>query len=181
MDPKLLRLVPLLVMLLLALMLAFGLFNHPTLRQEERMVGLNITPFSLPEVSGSGRFSPDLWRGKVAVLNVFASWCAPCAAEAPALMHLAQSGKVPVFGIAWKDKPEDAARYLQTKGNPYQAVGLDVHGETTLPLALTGVPETFIIDKTGHVYFQFNAPISDDTVDKVILPLVAKLDSGNVR
>ncbi|OYV48010.1 MAG: hypothetical protein B7X10_03725, partial [Burkholderiales bacterium 21-58-4] len=121
------------------------------------MVGLRIAPFTLPGLGG-GHFSPQLWKGKVALLNVFASWCVPCASEQPALVRLAQTGKILIYGLAWKDQPQKVAEYLRKNGNPYRSVGLDAYGQTTIPLALTGVPETFVIDKTGRVYYQYDMP-----------------------
>ena len=180
MDPKWVRIAPLLFMLLLAIVLALGLFNHHSARQEKRMVGQIVPSINLPAIAGAPYFTPQLWQGRVAILNVFATWCVPCISENPELIKLARAG-VPIYGIAWKDKPQHVKSYLQVRGNPYQAVALDEQGQTTVPLGLTGVPQTYIIDKTGHVVYEYNMPLSDEEVNLMLLPLIKKLETGNAQ
>lgn len=176
MQNKTLRLMPLLLLLIFSALLAAGLF-HSRSKQNDALVGKSFSPFTLDRLDTTEAFSVPLWQGNVAVINVFATWCEPCQVEHPALMNLAASGKVNLFGIAWKDKKEKVAAWLEKRGNPYHAVGLDPLGHSTVPLALTGVPETFVLDKQGIVRFHISDALTDDMINTQILPLVEKLNA----
>lgn len=181
MDPKLIRLLPLLILLAFTSMMAFGLFNDPDEDLSYSLVGRKITDFDIPILGEEGtKLSPKTFSGQVAILHVFASWCPSCAAENQLIMRIAQTGKVAIYGLAWKNKPEDIIPWLNQHGNPYQKIGVDLYGRTTIPLSITGTPETFVIDKAGSVYLHFKQPLTDDVIDRLILPLVDKLNSGNV-
>src|SRR5258706_6642345 len=133
-------------MLLLASALAFGIFKGGP--EVDSRIGEPIPDFNISAISTKPMlFAPDIWRHKVAVVNFFASWCESCQLEHPVLMKLAGTGKVAIYGVAWKDKAAPVVKWLTDKGNPYQMIGLDEFGYTTIPLALTGVPETFLVDK----------------------------------
>lgn len=183
--PQLIRLIPLAVLLLLALGLGTGLF---TSEEDEphgvKLVGYQAADFSVPTLpmanAPAGTMTQRSWEGQVAVLNVFASWCEPCAAEHASLMKLAQTGKVAIYGLAWKDTPEKITAWINARGNPYQMIGIDQMGEATVPLSLTGVPETYLFKKDGTVFYHHKSPIDDETVEKVILPLVEKLNAGEL-
>ena len=108
--------------------------------------------------------------GKLAMVNVFASWCAPCALEHPQLMEL--SKRLPIHGIAWKNKKADVEKWLGAHGNPYRDLRIDEKGETTIPLALTGVPESFIVDENGIVIYHTRAPLTPDLIASDIEPLL---------
>ncbi len=178
------RLIPLGILFLLALVLASGLLNSEQPKKTVSLVGYHAAPFSVPTLpvagQAAGKMSPDTWRGEIAVLNVFASWCEPCASEHPVMMRLAQASKVPVYGLAWKDTPEKVSAWLSARGNPYQVIGIDSGGRSTIPLALTGVPETLLFDEEGSVVYHHKSAIDDETVDKVLLPLVEKLRAGEL-
>lgn len=105
-----------------------------------------------------------LSEGKVSLVNFWASWCVPCRAEHPLLMMLASQAKqggYRVLGVAYRDKPKNAARFLQLLGNPFAFVGLDKTGYSALGWGLTGVPETFVLDKSGQVVFHHRGPLTD--------------------
>ncbi len=159
-------------MLLLALFLAFGLFGSGDEIKKSRLIGYNVSDFSIPTLDNKSVITPDLWKGKVVVVNIFASWCEPCTIEHPALMRLSQSQKVEIIGIAWKDKPEKVAAWLKERGVPFHHIGVDTDGKITFGFGLTGVPETFIIDKKGKIAFNHKAPIDEEMVDDVILPMI---------
>lgn len=177
MDPKFLRMAPFAALLLLSLALALGLCSHDnTQEQDARMVGTQIVGFDVPTLMDPRlRLSPGSWRGRVAVLNIFASWCESCVVEHEALMRLAKTGKVAIYGLAWKDKAVNVSPWLTAHGNPYQLIGIDEYGSATIPLALTGVPETFVIDKNNVIRYHKGSPLTDDDVN-TILALVEKLD-----
>jgi len=131
--------------------------------------------FTLPPIDGrrDGFASSEL-AGKVALVNVFASWCAPCRAEHPILMRLARDG-VAIYGINHKDRPEDALRFLAELGNPYRAVGADRDGRVSLEWGVYGYPETFVIDRQGRIRYRHVGPIMPEHLEQTILPLMRKL------
>ena len=108
----------------------------------------------------------------VKVVNFWASWCAPCRAEHPRLMELSAQG-VPVYGVNYKDKPEDALGLLAELGNPFAAMGADATGRMGLDWGLYGVPETFVIDGSGTVVLRFAGPITTQEMERTILPAIA--------
>lgn len=176
-----LRMVPLLVMLLLSSALALGLFNKNTDNLvDDKRIGQSFPDFELPALGGAGEtFSPKIFAGRVSVVNIFASWCEPCSKEHDILLKLAQ--KVNIYGVAWKDTPEKALKYLHDRGNPFQKIGVDQAGMTTIPMGLTGVPETFVLDKNGAIAFHYRSVLTQELVDKVIIPLVNKLNQEKLN
>ena len=172
------RLIPLALLLLFCMLMALGLFNRNDALQESRMLGEKPGTFDLAVIGQPmTHFSPKQWQGRIIVLNVFASWCEPCNIEHPVIMKLAKSGKAVVLGIAWKDKEENIRRWINAHGNPYQQIGLDPDGHTTVSLGLSGVPETLVIDQNGIIIYNKKAPLSEEDVDKVLLPLLSKLQA----
>lgn len=108
--------------------------------------------------------------GQVAVVNFFASWCAPCRAEAPALEALSQ--QLPVIGIAYKDKPEDTDAFLRQYGNPFSQIAVDFDGQAALRWGLYGVPETYILNKQGKIILRHAGPIDKGVMDRLIVPAI---------
>ncbi len=178
-SPQMMRALPLLLLLFVAFILATGLFNPDEEVRKSRVIGNTIRNLDLPLLGENGRFTPALWKNKVVILNFFASWCETCEAEHPTLLQLTQSGKVEMLGIAWKDKPEETVAWLQEHGSPYHHIGSDEDGDTTLSFGLSGVPETFIIAPDGKIAYNYKAPINDELVNTVILPLVEHLQKNN--
>ena len=131
--------------------------------------------FDLPALAGGGSVSLASLRGQVVVLNFFASWCVPCRIEHPVLMRLANQDKVALTGIAYKDAPEAAKKLLDDGGDPYRSVGLDRSGRTGIDFGVYGVPETYVIDKTGRIRRKFVGPLSPDAVESELLPLLRRL------
>ncbi|MBX3511269.1 MAG: DsbE family thiol:disulfide interchange protein [Hyphomonadaceae bacterium] len=116
-----------------------------------------------PEVTNAAR------EGRPYVINLFASWCAPCRAEHPLLMALQAEG-VEIVGVAYKDRPENAARFLQGLGNPFADVGLDPEGRVGLELGLQGVPETFVVGADGRIVAAYRGPLTQDAIEREIRP-----------
>jgi cytochrome c biogenesis protein CcmG/thiol:disulfide interchange protein DsbE len=143
------------------------------------LIGKPIPTFSLPPVEGRalGLAADDL-NGEVALVNVFASWCVACREEHPVLMRLGAQGTVPLHGLDYKDKPEDAARWLGAMGDPYRRTGADIDGKVAIEWGIYGVPETFVIDPQGRIAFKQVGPITPDILEHTILPLVAALRRG---
>ena len=136
---------------------------------ESRMIGKDLPYFALrPAVVGKpGLAAADFQRGTPRLLNIFASWCLPCAAEAPQLRQLAAQG-VTIDGIAIRDRPEDVAEFLARYGNPYHAIGADDLSEVQLAIGSSGVPETFVIDGKGKIAYQHIGDIQAEDVPKLL-------------
>jgi len=130
--------------------------------------------FVLAGLDGQG-LSREALAGQVTVVNFFASWCLPCRGEHPLLMRLAEQEHVPVYGIAYKDKPENTARFIAQLGDPYRSIGLDETGRTGIDFGITGVPETFVIDKTGRIRRHYNLPLTPEQLRDELLPLLREL------
>lgn len=131
--------------------------------------------FDIPALAGGGRLTLADLKGQPTVVNVFASWCAPCRIEHPLLMRLARQDAVRLFGIAYKDKPEDSARFLAELGDPYRVVGVDRDGRTGLDFGVYGVPETYVLDRAGHIRRRYVGPLSAVTIERDLLPLLRQL------
>jgi cytochrome c biogenesis protein CcmG, thiol:disulfide interchange protein DsbE len=126
--------------------------------------------FALTRLGGGDLVTSDAFAGRVHVVNFFASWCTPCRAEHPQLMALRERGIV-VLGIAYKDEPENSARFLNELGDPFEAVALDPDGRFALEMGVAGaVPETFVIDARGRIRAVHRGPLTADVVAQQILP-----------
>ena len=138
------------------------------------MLGKPAPTTPLPDLlnDGAAVSVADL-RGVPFLVNVFASWCAPCRAEAPALALLAED--IRIMGIAYKDKPEDSRRFLTQYGNPFVAVGVDRDGAAGMGWGVYGVPETFLVDADGTIVLRHAGPIDRRVLDEVIRPAIRDL------
>ena len=136
---------------------------------ESRMVGQALPYFALRPATENrpGLASETFADGQPRLLNIFASWCLPCAAEAPQLARLAAAG-VPIAGVAIRDRREDVNRFLAQYGNPYTAIGADDLSEVQLAIGSSGVPETFVIDGKGRIAYQHIGDIRADDVPKIL-------------
>ena len=143
------------------------------------LIGKPVPDFSLAPVKGCalGLATGDL-KGEVSLVNVFASWCVACREEHPVLMRLSATHAVPVHGLNYKDKPDDAARWLDEMGDPYTRTGADLDGRVAIDWGVYGVPETFVIDTQGGIAFKQVGPITPQILETTILPLVARLRAG---
>jgi cytochrome c biogenesis protein CcmG/thiol:disulfide interchange protein DsbE len=160
----------------LAIALGFGLNNDPATLPSV-LIGKPAPAFALGPVrpNDTGFASADI-AGKVALINVFGSWCSACRLEHPMLMDLASKG-VAINGIDWKDSPADGAAWLQQFGDPYARVGNDQSGRLALDLGVSGAPETFIVDKRGRIRYKLIGPITDEVWAGEMAPLVARLEA----
>jgi cytochrome c biogenesis protein CcmG/thiol:disulfide interchange protein DsbE len=122
-------------------------------------------------------FTPDEMKGKVWMLNVWASWCASCRIEHPLLVDMARKRIVPIVGLNYKDQREDAKAWLNKFGNPYELSAWDIDGRVGLDFGVYGAPETFLIDKQGVIRHKQIGPITPEDLEKTILPLIRKLNA----
>lgn len=160
---------PLLLFAALAVMFAGRLSQPDDGLITSKMVGKPLPEFSLPQAASDRPplSSAEFAKGKPRFLNIFASWCVPCAAEAPQLEALAKAG-VPIDGIAIRDAREDVDAFLKRWGNPYNHIGLDARSQVQIALGSSGVPETFLIDGQGRILHQHIGDIRADDVPGLI-------------
>jgi len=111
---------------------------------------------------------PAIFKGKVSVVNVWASWCVPCHDEAPLLTGLAKDQRLQLVGINYKDAPDNARRFLGRYGNPFGAVGVDANGRAAIEWGVYGVPETFVVGREGTIVYKLVGPITPDNIDSVL-------------
>ncbi len=139
------------------------------------LIGKRPPVFSLPGIHGQPGFANTdlLAPPKPMLVNWFASWCLPCQEEAAMLDQLAKRG-IPIWGIAYEDKPADLAAYLKANGNPYQCLASDESGLTAINWGVYGVPETYFIDKTGIVRWRYAGALTKEVVARDLNPLLAK-------
>lgn len=164
-----------LVFLALVVVLGIGLTLDPR-NIPSPLIGKPVPEFSLPPVKGRtlGLASADL-KGEVSLVNVFASWCVACRQEHPLFMQLKANGAVAIHGINYKDKPEDAAQWLDELGDPYTRTGADLDGKVSIDWGVYGVPETFVIDRDGRIAYKQIGPITPQVLRDTILPLIHRL------
>ena len=169
--------IPLAIFLVLAVFLGIGLTRDPR-KLPSTFIDKPAPAFRVPQVHAADKtFSPEDMKGQVWMLNVYASWCVACRVEHPLLVEIAKSNAVPLVGLDYKDKREDALKLLEQQGNPYLVSAFDADGRVGIDFGVYGVPETFIIDKKGVIRHKQIGPITPEALQKEILPLVAKLKS----
>lgn len=180
-SSRLTYLAPVAVFVVVAGFFAYGLTLDPS-KIPSVLIGKPVPEFTLSPVEGRtlGLSASDL-KGEVSLVNVFASWCAECRSEHPILMRLREGNTVPIHGLNYKDKPEDAREWLDSLGDPYTRTGADLNGRVAIEFGVYGVPETFVIDKAGRIAHKHIGAISADALEKEILPLVETLRRESQR
>lgn len=134
-----------------------------------------VPSFALPGITagGPGLRSEEL-SGRPVLVNVFASWCAPCRQEISLLVRLAAEG-VPIYGIAYKDEPEATRRFLDQLGDPYRGIGADRDGRLAIEFGVYGVPETYVVDGEGRIRHRHVGEVTEDVARRTLLPLLEEL------
>ena len=169
------RVIPLIVFALLVVFFWRGLSldpHHLPLAQLDKP----LPQFQLPTLSGDQTtLTQTALHGQVALLNVWASWCAACTDEQIFLMQLAREGVV-IYGLNYKDNPQEAKQWLAEWGNPYKVVGEDVEGKVAIDLGVYGAPETFLVDKTGVIRYRHAGVLDAVVWQKEFLPRIKALE-----
>lgn len=175
MARKLIFLLPVALFTVLLVAFAVGLRHDPHL-VPSALINRPAPDFALPGLSESanGLTRKEL-EGRVTLVNFFASWCAPCREEHTELMALSRLPRVTLDGIAYKDKPEESRRFLDRLGNPFSHIGVDRNGMTAIDFGVYGVPETYVVDGTGHIRLRHVGPLTAEDVRSEILPLIQQL------
>jgi cytochrome c biogenesis protein CcmG/thiol:disulfide interchange protein DsbE len=170
-------LVPLAIFFILALFLFRGLSLDPK-RVPSPLVGKPMPEFSLPRLQDpAATLSDSDLKGKVSVLNIWATWCVSCRAEHEVLLQLANTGSVDIYGLNYKDERAKAQQWLRQLGDPYVANAFDADGRTGIDWGVYGAPETFIMDKQGMIRHKHIGPLTVDALNSTILPLIAELQA----
>jgi cytochrome c biogenesis protein CcmG/thiol:disulfide interchange protein DsbE len=138
------------------------------------LIGKPAPDVPLPLLQNSrAELALDAYRGQPLLVNFFASWCAPCRAEAPALEHL--SNQISAIGIAYKDRPQDTLQFLEQYGNPFVAIGRDDDGRAGMAWGVYGVPETYLIDPSGQIKWRHAGPLTRDVITTQLLAKLAEM------
>jgi len=166
---------PLIVFLALAALFWLRLGDGDPSRIPSALIGHPAPQTSLPPLQGllsNGAQVPGLdpanFKGKVSVVNVWASWCVPCHDEAPLLTELAKDNRLRLIGINYKDAPDNAQRFLGRYGNPFASVGVDGNGRAAIEWGVYGVPETFIVGRDGKIAYKLVGPITPDNIGSAL-------------
>jgi cytochrome c biogenesis protein CcmG/thiol:disulfide interchange protein DsbE len=167
--------IPLVLFIILVVFLAIGLRRDPH-KVPSALINKPAPQFALPELRETTKIvSPDQMRGKVWLLNVWGSWCPACREEHPFLMEVARSGAVPIYGLSWKDRREDALAVLSELGDPYVLNVSDFDGRVAIDYGITGAPETYLIDKNGVIRYKEVGQLTPEIMKQTILPMVQEL------
>jgi cytochrome c biogenesis protein CcmG, thiol:disulfide interchange protein DsbE len=165
-NPRFVKLIPVLVFLIIAVILWIGLAGDPK-RIPSVLVGKPAPEFNLAAIKGvnlPGLTTTD-FKGRITLLNIWASWCVPCREEQPFLLELAKRTDIRLVGINNKDDPTNAKDFLTTIGNPFAAIGADPAGRTTIDFGTYGVPESFLVDGDGIIRFKIIGGITEEMLN----------------
>jgi len=159
----------------IAALFLLRLYGGDPSRIPSALIGRPAPQTALPALEGLTRdgaavpgLDPSMFKGKVSLVNVWASWCVPCHDEAPLLTELGKDPQLQLIGINYKDVPENARRFLGRYGNPFASVGVDGNGRASIEWGVYGVPETFVIGRTGNIVYKLVGPITPDNIERVL-------------
>lgn len=176
--------IPLVVFLAIAGLFAFALTSDGPSLLPSQLIGKPAPQLALPplaDLKSNGGAVPGMTTSSLterkgpALVNFWASWCAPCVAEHPVLVALGRQTGVPIYGINYKDEAANARRFLGRFGNPYQAVGVDEDGRAAIEWGVAKMPETFVVNRAGEIVFKHSGPLTGTVVDSKIVPLLTAL------
>jgi cytochrome c biogenesis protein CcmG/thiol:disulfide interchange protein DsbE len=172
---------PLLIFLGLAALFWVRLGSGDPSKIPSALIGRPAPQTPLPGLAGLARdgvavpgLDPAVFKGKVSVINVWASWCIPCHDEAVLLTEFAKDTRFQVIGINYKDAPDNARRFLGRYGNPFAVVGVDANGRGSIEWGVYGVPETFVVGRDGAIAYKLVGPVTPENLDKVLKPELEK-------
>lgn len=164
---------------------AFGAYLALGIQPQElpsTLVDRPAPQFDLPDLPGRAGDKPDggldtadLKQGGPLLVNFYASWCVPCRAEHPMITRLALEEGITIHAVSYKDRPEASLKWLQELGDPFSRIGLDLEGRVGIDWGITGVPETFVIDRDGRVRLRHQGPITREVMEKQIRPVLEEI------
>jgi cytochrome c biogenesis protein CcmG, thiol:disulfide interchange protein DsbE len=172
---SLLMALPLIAFAALIVLFWYRLGTGDPSRIPSALIGHPAPPTALPPLQGLVNdgapvpgLDPAIFKGKVSIVNVWASWCIPCHDEAPLLIALGRDKRLQLIGINYKDAPDNARRFLGRYGNPYGIVGVDGNGRAAIEWGVYGVPETFIVGREGTIVYKMVGPVTPENIDTVL-------------
>jgi len=172
---------PLVVFVALAGLFLVRLYGGDPSKIPSALIGRPAPQTALPALEGLVRdgapvpgLDPAVFKGKVSVVNVWASWCVPCHDEAPLLTELGKDKRFQIIGINYKDAPDNARRFLGRYGSPFGIVGVDGNGRASIEWGVYGVPETFVVGREGTIVYKLVGPVTPDNVDSVLKAEIEK-------
>ncbi len=167
--------IPLIAFIVLVVFLGIGLKLDPR-EVPSPFIGKPTPAFNLPQLADPAKtFGNESLKGRVSLLNVWASWCVSCRQEHPLLIELSKEGIAPIYGLNYKDEREAGLGWLNRLGNPYTLSAFDADGKVGIEWGVYGVPETFVVDKQGIIRHKHTGPITEEAWQKTLLPLILKL------
>lgn len=170
-------LLPLGLFLLIGLAFAIGLTKDPR-RMSSELINKPFPKFGLTELyDETETLSEEIFEGHVSLINVFGSWCVACNVEHPVLMDIAERNDVKLIGIDWRDDRNKAKAWLEKRGNPYEQIIFDDESLLAIKLGVSGAPESFITDKTGHIRYKHVGVITPKIWRETLLPIVMTLEA----
>ncbi len=145
------------------------------------LIGKTAPSLSLPPLEGSNTVALNdmAIRGKLTLVNVFASWCVPCRQEHPILKELAKDSRLNIVGINYKDRNDNALRFLGELGNPYKAIGVDPNGKAAIDWGVYGIPESYLVGPDGKIIYKKVGPFDERSLTQDLLPAIAKASTGS--
>ena len=166
------------VFAILAGMFAFSLADANNTNLPSELLGETVPSVDLTDLRADpAPVDADFRNGKVQIVNFWASWCAPCRAEAPLLERMASEMGISIIGVNYKDQPNQAKVFLEQFGDPFVKIGADFSGRNAIEWGVTGVPETFVIDGDGVILLRYPGPITNSVLTNRILPLLSPEDN----
>ena len=170
------RFLPVIIFLLLAVLLGVGLRLDPK-KVPSPLIGKAAPAFELPLLKRpESMINSDTFKGKVSLFNVWATWCISCRAEHEVLTAIANTGKVDIYGLNYKDERAAAKKWLQVYGDPYVVSAFDADGRVGIDWGVYGTPETFVIDQQGIIRHKVIGPVTTEIWQEELLPLITKLE-----
>jgi cytochrome c biogenesis protein CcmG/thiol:disulfide interchange protein DsbE len=149
------------------------------------LIGTKAPSLDMPPLDGAtfrGGAMPPLTdaaiKGKLTLVNVWASWCVPCREENPIILELAKDPRLTVVGINYKDQTENALRFLGELGNPFSAVGVDPRGKAAIDWGVYGIPESYLVDASGIIVYKRVGPFDDRSLNEGLYPAIEKAVAG---
>jgi cytochrome c biogenesis protein CcmG/thiol:disulfide interchange protein DsbE len=166
---------PLVGFIALAALFLLRLYSGDPSKIPSALIGRPAPQTALPQLEGLTAggaqvpgLDPAVFKGKISVVNVWASWCVPCHDEAPLLTELSKDARLQIIGINYKDAPDNARRFLGRYGNPYRIVGVDGNGRASIEWGVYGVPETFLVGRDGTIAYKMVGPVTPQNFDSVL-------------
>lgn len=170
--------IPLAVFVVIAGFLLVGLSRNPR-EVPSPLIDKPAPPFKLAQLHEPAKMlGPEDMKGQVWLLNVWASWCVACRVEHPLLVELAKTKILPIVGLNYKDKPEEAKAWLAQLGDPYSVSVADRDGRVGIDFGVYGVPESFVIDKNGTIRYKQIGPVTAEVLERKILPMIRELQKS---